>query len=48
MKSGRKKSLQNSNNSRGTFLEGAIVAGYPTDAAEDTVMQNVQSVGYGR
>ncbi len=38
----------NSNNSFGTFFEGAIVAGYPTEEAEDAVMQNVQSVGYGR
>ena len=38
----------NSNNSFGTFFEGAIVAGYPTAEAEDAVMQNVQSVGYGQ
>jgi hypothetical protein len=36
----------NSNNSFGTFFEGAIVAGYPSDEAEDSVMQNVKSVGY--
>lgn len=38
----------NSNNSFGTFYEGAIVAGYPSNAAELAVMQNVQSAGYGR
>jgi non-reducing end alpha-L-arabinofuranosidase len=38
----------NSNNSWGTFYEGAIVAGYPTAATEDAVMQNVKAVGYGR
>jgi hypothetical protein len=38
----------NSNNSWGTFYEGAIVAGYPTAAAEDAVMQNVKAIGYGR
>ena len=36
----------NSNNSWGTFYEGAIVAGYPSDETEDAVMQNVKSVGY--
>ena len=40
--------FDNSNISFGTFFEGAIVAGYPTDEAEDAVMQNVQSVGYGQ
>jgi len=38
----------NSNNSWGTFFEGAIVAGYPSDAAEDAVMQNVKDAGYGQ
>ncbi len=38
----------NSNNSWGTFFEGAIVAGYPSDEAEDAVMQNVKAVGYGQ
>jgi hypothetical protein len=36
----------NSNNSWGTFFEGAIVAGYPSDEAEDAVMQNVKAAGY--
>jgi hypothetical protein len=38
----------NSNNSWGTFYEGAIVAGYPSDATELAVMQNVQAAGYGQ
>jgi hypothetical protein len=36
----------NSNNSWGTFYEGAIVAGYPTDAAELAVFNNIKAVGY--
>lgn len=38
----------NSNNSWGTFFEGAIVAGYPGDDIEDAVMQNVKALGYGQ
>jgi hypothetical protein len=38
----------NSNNSFGTFYEGAILAGYPTDAAELAVLQNIQTVGYSK
>jgi len=36
----------NSNNSWGTFYEGAILAGYPTNAAEQAILQNIQAVGY--
>ncbi|MFD9124703.1 arabinofuranosidase catalytic domain-containing protein [Kitasatospora sp. NPDC059571] len=36
----------NSNWNRGTFFEGVMVAGYPTDAAESAVQANVVSVGY--
>ncbi|GLW33805.1 arabinofuranosidase catalytic domain-containing protein [Actinoplanes regularis] len=36
----------NSNRNRGTWFEGAMVAGYPTDAAENSVQANVVSVGY--
>jgi len=36
----------NSNNSYGTFYEGAIVAGYPTPEVDLAVMKNVQAVGY--
>lgn len=38
----------NSNNSWGTFYEGAVVAGFPSDEAEQAVMENIQSVGYGQ
>jgi non-reducing end alpha-L-arabinofuranosidase len=37
----------NSNNSWGTFFEGAVVAGYPSGATELAVMQNVKAAGYG-
>jgi hypothetical protein len=36
----------NSNNSWGTFYEGAIVAGFPSDEAEDAILQNIKAVGY--
>jgi hypothetical protein len=36
----------NSNNSWGTFFEGAIVAGWPSDDTEQAVMQNVKAAGY--
>ncbi|MDD1062085.1 ricin-type beta-trefoil lectin domain protein [Streptomyces cocklensis] len=36
----------NSNRNMGTFFEGVMVAGYPTDAAENAVQANVVSVGY--
>jgi Alpha-L-arabinofuranosidase B, catalytic len=32
----------------GTFYEGAIVAGYPSDATDDAVQSNVVSAGYGK
>ncbi len=38
----------NSNNSFGTFYEGAIVKGLPTDATDLAVLQNVQSVKYSK
>ncbi len=38
----------NSNNSWGTFYEGAVVAGYPSAATELEVMQNVKAAGYGQ
>jgi hypothetical protein len=38
----------NSNNSFSTFYEGAITQGFPTDASEDAVFQNVKAVGYGK
>ncbi|WP_329454317.1 arabinofuranosidase catalytic domain-containing protein [Streptomyces sp. NBC_01497] len=36
----------NSNWNMGTFFEGAMVAGYPTDAAENAVQANIASAGY--
>lgn len=38
----------NSNVSWGTFYEGAVVAGFPSDDVEHEVMRNVQAAGYGR
>jgi hypothetical protein len=38
----------NENNSFGTFYEGAIVAGYPSDEVEQAILRNVQAVGYGK
>ncbi|NUR30067.1 MAG: alpha-L-arabinofuranosidase, partial [Catenulispora sp.] len=36
----------NSNRNRGTFFEGVMTAGYPTDAADNAVQANIVSVGY--
>jgi hypothetical protein len=36
----------NSNWSVGTFFEGVMTAGYPTDAADNAVQANIVSVGY--
>ena len=38
----------NSNSSDGTFFEGAITAGWPTDEADAAVLKNVQAAGYQR
>jgi hypothetical protein len=38
----------NNNLSAGTFYEGAIVAGYPSDATEDAIQANIVSAGYGK
>ncbi|HEY5961208.1 MAG TPA: arabinofuranosidase catalytic domain-containing protein [Polyangiaceae bacterium] len=35
------------NLSEGTFYEGAVVAGYPSDATEDAVQSNITAAGYG-
>lgn len=35
------------NDSAGTFYEGAIVPGYPTDATDDAIQANVIAAGYG-
>jgi hypothetical protein len=37
----------NSNSSHGSFYEGVMTAGLPTDAADNSVQANVVSVGYG-
>jgi hypothetical protein len=37
----------NSNSSDGTFLEGAITAGRPSDATDALVHENVKAVRYG-
>jgi len=38
----------NTNASQGTFYEGAIVAGYPSDTTDDAIQANVVSAGYGK
>jgi hypothetical protein len=38
----------NSNNSWGTFFEGAVMSGFPSDEAEEAVVQNIKTVGYGQ
>jgi hypothetical protein len=38
----------NSNTSFGTFYEGAMVAGYPTNDVELSIMKNVKAVGYAK
>jgi hypothetical protein len=37
----------NTNLSVGTFYEGAIVAGYPSDATDNAVQANIVAAGYG-
>ncbi|QLQ36402.1 arabinofuranosidase catalytic domain-containing protein [Micromonospora robiginosa] len=38
--------IDNKNQSVGTFYEGAMVAGYPSDATENAVQANVVAAGY--
>jgi len=38
----------NSNHSFGTFFEGAITMGRPSDATDAAVLSNVQAAGYGK
>ena len=40
--------LNNSNLYFGTFYEGAIVAGYPTDATDSAIHANIVAAGYGK
>ena len=37
----------NNNQSLGTFYEGAIVAGFPSDATDNAVQANIVAAGYG-
>jgi hypothetical protein len=37
----------NSNSSFGTFFEGAITAGRPSDSVDSQILKNVQAAGYG-
>ncbi|CAG6395876.1 Ricin-type beta-trefoil lectin domain-containing protein [Actinacidiphila cocklensis] len=37
----------NTNQSQGTFYEGAIVAGYPSDTTDNAVQANIAANGYG-
>jgi hypothetical protein len=36
------------NQSAGTFYEGAVVAGYPTDATDDAIQANLVAANYGK
>lgn len=38
----------NNNASQGTFYEGAIVSGYPSDATDDAIHANIVSASYGK
>jgi hypothetical protein len=38
----------NSHTGEGTFFEGAITMGYPSDAVEDSIQANIVAAGYGR
>ena len=38
----------NSNSSLGTFFEGAITNGLPSDATDTAVLANIQAAGYGK
>jgi len=37
----------NNNQSEGTFYEGAIVSGYPSDTTDNAIQANIVSAGYG-
>jgi hypothetical protein len=38
----------NSNGASGTFFEGCMTSGYPSDSTDDAVQANVVAAGYGR
>ena len=37
----------NSNGADGTFYEGVMTSGYPSDATENAVQANIVAAGYG-
>lgn len=37
---------RNTDQSQGTFYEGAVVAGYPSDATDDAVRASIVAAGY--
>jgi non-reducing end alpha-L-arabinofuranosidase len=41
-------SHENANDSWGTFYEGAVVAGFPSDNTEQAVLENIRAAGYGQ
>jgi hypothetical protein len=46
MGSGGDCCMSNNNASEGTFYEGAVVAGYPSDATEDAIQENIIAAKY--
>ena len=40
--------MDNTNQSQGTFYEGCIVAGYPSDATEAALQANIVAAGYSK
>ncbi len=40
--------LTNNNLSEGTFYEGAMVTGYPSNATEEAIQKNIAAAGYGK
>jgi hypothetical protein len=38
----------NMNLSLGTFYEGAMVSGYPSDATDESIQNNLTAAGYGK
>ena len=38
----------NSHGSAGTFYEGVMTSGYPSDTTENAVQANISAAGYGR
>jgi hypothetical protein len=38
----------NSRASAGSFFEGVMTAGFPTDSTDNAIQSNIVAVGYGR